>query len=164
MNRTIAAMAVGGLLAMAAAAPALALPATMAAEGRCDVAISTGAIGAGDHCARMSVRQVEATGEFVVRFEFERGWPADGMAIELEGSGMHLGDWMVMSPGRMRWTNAGGRPQEFANPAGDSEPQVTGQCAVLLMERATRIDQTHCRLRTPLGDLTVVFKVEKAKE
>ncbi len=26
---------------------------------------------------------------------------------------------------------------------------------------ATAIDETHCRVRTPLGDFTVVFKVPK---
>lgn len=162
MRLTLATVAVAaGLLSVGLSGPAFALPPTLSAAGRCDIAINTGAIGAGDHCARMSVQQVEASGEVLLRFEFERGWATDGMVIELQGSGMHIGDWLVMSPGRMRWTNAGGKPQEFLNAARDPDPQITGQCAVRLLEKATAIDETHCRVRTPLGDFTVVFKVPK---
>lgn len=157
MRTTIAALVAGGLLAMGAAAPAAAQPDVLSAEGRCDFEINTGAVAAGDHCNRMTMKQDAVTGEVILTFDF-----ASGMVVELEGPGIRVAEWMMMSPGSMRWTNAGGKPQELSNPAGEPNPQITGRCSIALQSAATQLYETYCRMRTPLGDVNITFKIPRA--
>jgi hypothetical protein len=153
MRSTIAALAAGGLLAVAAA-PALGASDVLIAEGRCDFEVNTGSVAVSDHCNRMTLKQDAASGEVILTFDF-----ASGMVVELEGPGIRVAEWMMMSPGRMRWTNVGGKPQELSNPAGEPNPQITGRCSVALQSAASY--ETYCRLRTPLGDVNIGFRTPR---
>ncbi|MDB5469489.1 MAG: hypothetical protein JWR84_1049 [Caulobacter sp.] len=144
-----------GLAVLLGAGTAGAAPAPLTAEGKCEMVIAA-VVGVSDRCNRMTLREDPASGEMILIFDFP-----SGLVIELQGGDIQVGEWRMMSPGRMRWTNAGGKPQAYSNPAGEPNPQLTGNCAVALQAARTQLFETYCRLHTPLGDLTINFKTPR---
>lgn len=154
--RGLSAAACLGLATLLGAGTAAAAPAVLTAEGKCEIEINSGGIGAGDQCQRLTLKEDPASGKLIVIFDF-----ASGMTIELQGSAIRVGSWLMMSPAGMRWTNAGGKPQEISNPAGEPNPQITGRCANALQAEGTQLYETHCRVQTPMGEIHITFKLPR---
>jgi hypothetical protein len=151
--------ALAGLMLTFGSVGAMAAPATITADGRCDVNVNTGRVVGGGHCKTATVSRDAKTGEVILRFDF-----ADGLTMEMEGPGLAVSAvWLMMSPGRMSWTNPGdSNPQVLANQADSPRDQLSGRCAIALQNDRTQIQEIYCNLKTAVGDIDIEFKVPKA--
>lgn len=159
MKRTIVAMAAGGVLTLGLNAPALAQPAVMTAEGRCEFVVNSGQVASSAACRRLTLSEDEQTGETVLKVEFDTG-----LTFEIAGPALQLNnEWRFLSPSQVAWTNPGAkRRQDLTNRTDSERDQIAGRCSIALQGGATRLYEVYCNLKSPIGDIRMEFKVPRS--